>query len=300
MASIKQDLMQRHRELKPLIDIYERYAYRHGYYQVFSDFVDFCVHKYSYPTQQDDYKLPRYITQPDNAPHDFINMLDIVIGESHKRCGIYNKAVQSWYDPFGSFFETVASDFGKSYRGQFFTPEPICDLMADKIGDRVGGRVNEPTCGSGRMVLAMNAINPGKYYVANDIDALCVKMCAVNFCLNGVVGEINCNDGLMPTKENFRFAYRCVPLSILPIAQNGVFKAWAFMSEKIEKMYCLLPLSFEESGYTIDVAKQEADKMPKMNTLFDIEQTLKSIPKPPKSNAKAKPQKGGNNNLSLF
>lgn len=313
MASIKQDLLQHHRELKPLILIYEKLAYSQSYYRVFEDFVDYCISEYSI---QKDYQLPDYIKQPDTEPHDFKKMLDIIIGTCRKKCNAWSggKPVgNGWYDAFGHFFETVASEFGKSYRGQFFTPENICTMMAQMTIQGPTEKVQtvcDSACGSGRLLLAAHAVNPNTCCYGNDIDYLCAKMCAVNFCLNGVVGEITCNDGLWPTDSNFRFGFKCVPLFMTTIAQNPYYQMMHFMSAEIRNQFVLLPLTFEESRYSIHPEKfqpliqQETERRKAaapdglQGILFETEQADKA--QNVKPSQRIKPTKPIDSPLTLF
>lgn len=78
-------------------------------------------------------------------------------------------------------------------RGQFFTPTPICDLMAElTAGDEPGlGRtINDPCCGSGRMLLAMAKIKPFARFVGQDADLRCVKITAINLALHNLYGHV--------------------------------------------------------------------------------------------------------------
>jgi type I restriction enzyme M protein len=54
----------------------------------------------------------------------------------------------------------------------------------------------DPTCGSGRCLLAIHVEAPGNYHVAMDLDLTCVKMTIANFLLHGVVGEVLWMDSL--------------------------------------------------------------------------------------------------------
>jgi len=91
-------------------------------------------------------------------------------------------------DCFGDFFMEYLSH---GLNGQFFTPEPICDMMAKICGDiKDGSNVYDCACGSGRMLLASAKINRYAYFFGADIDRNCCLMCVVNLCLNGLLGEV--------------------------------------------------------------------------------------------------------------
>lgn len=95
-----------------------------------------------------------------------------------------------FYDALGdTFMEYISS--GKN--GQFFTPQPICDMMAmlvhaEDIKDNT--RVSDPSCGSGRMLLAAGKINRHAKFYGADLDLICCKMTVLNMLLNSMCGEV--------------------------------------------------------------------------------------------------------------
>lgn len=97
-------------------------------------------------------------------------------------------------DPFGDFFQEHIS---KGYNSQYFTPEPICDLMVSMTLDAMTEKkVNDPTCGSGRLLLAAARQNRKLYFVGQDISYTCCMMTLVNMCLNSMNGEVQHIDTL--------------------------------------------------------------------------------------------------------
>jgi len=91
-------------------------------------------------------------------------------------------------DVFGDFFMEHISH---GHNGQFFTPEPVCELMArlnEPIG--FGQRVLDCACGSGRILMAAAKINRNALFYGADIDRNCCMMCLINMCLNGMFGEV--------------------------------------------------------------------------------------------------------------
>lgn len=249
MGSLKREITGTNPELRTLIDVFEKAAYRHSYYDTFRDFIDYCIHEYTAPENpliRENYKFPNTYSETETAY--FKTMLNEVQNLCYERCRLWNRR-GGWYDPFGTLFENVSSNFSKQSAGQFFTPPAVCDLMAKMIieeptAHNVGGTVVDPCCGSGRLLLASSEVNPGLYHIANDIDALCCKMTAVNFCLNGVIGEISCNDGLMSTASNFRFAYKVVPLMCL--FNDELLKMIFALNPAYHRQFCILPLEYEK------------------------------------------------------
>ena len=104
------------------------------------------------------------------------------------------------------FYEDAVKSKGKAQVfGQFYTPITICDMMAELTytGDKEVSVVNDSAVGSGRTLLGYANILSRKkspevaYYIANDIDEQSVKMCTINFAINGMIGRVLCADGLM-------------------------------------------------------------------------------------------------------
>lgn len=144
---------------------------------------------------------------------------------------------KGWYDTFGDFFMAYVGHTSRQYRGQFFTPQHICDLMARitiaDTGERptalcagFGRRevVADCACGSARLLLAAHAVNieQGKrpsYFVGEDIDRMCCKMAAINLCVHGCFGEVVCHDSLTePDKVNVGYIINegLYPIPALP------------------------------------------------------------------------------------
>ena len=74
---------------------------------------------------------------------------------------------KKWYDALGELYMSFSSTSGRSAQGQFFTPPPVCDLMVActaNNGNQQGSRVSDPTCGSGRLLLAYHVRNLGLQY----------------------------------------------------------------------------------------------------------------------------------------
>lgn len=92
-------------------------------------------------------------------------------------------------DILGDIFEGGIT-FGEN--GQFFTPEHICDVMAQLSMDASvsGKRIYDPACGSGRTLLAAADIAPNNEFYGQDIDIRCVRMTAINLALRNLHGYV--------------------------------------------------------------------------------------------------------------
>ena len=109
-----------------------------------------------------------------------------------------------WFDAFGDLFMAISSKIGRQVNGQFFTPPDICDLMVlctDSGETATGKRICDPTCGSGRLLLAYHVRHLGNYLVAEDVNRTCCLMTVCNMLVHGCIGEVIHHDSLFP--ENF-------------------------------------------------------------------------------------------------
>ena len=118
------------------------------------------------------------------------------------------------FDLFGQLYEQMFLLKSKaSAKGQFFTPDSLCRLMADitdadveeKESDIGLVMVNDPACGSARTLLAHFMAKTSKdhalagryYYEAADIDLPTCKMAACNMMIHGMQGKVVCQDQLI-------------------------------------------------------------------------------------------------------
>jgi len=172
-----------------------------------SDFLDYAISAFD---------AEKYLT------HDSIQS---ILSEAKQQSEPYFRLLLLWLtdverhmnrgkpcDFFGSIYEQMFQSKSKASRmGQFFTPPDVSDLMASIVahhdGENTPQRINDPCCGSGRLLLAhyMQNATPQHhgqavgYYVAQDIDPVSCKMCALNFMAHGIIGEVHCQDTLRLT-----------------------------------------------------------------------------------------------------
>lgn len=122
----------------------------------------------------------------------------------------YGDCAENYHDPMGDMFMDKISH---GQHGQFFTPEDLCELSANIVlgNDFYDGMtINDPTSGSGRMLLkalqiAREVHGKEPLLYANDLSMTCAKMCLLNFLVNSVDGEVTCGDALKLDWENFTF-----------------------------------------------------------------------------------------------
>jgi len=166
-------------DIKQLLKEFERYAYGQSLYSAFTDLLDwtllpFRMHNNVEAQQQalETYRTHQKATQ-------LVTLLTL-IGDGS----------ENFSDPLGELYQQAISS---GHNGQFWTPEHMCDMMAAiTIGDTLEDNqtVCDPTCGSGRMLLAAAKISRKALFYGADLDITCCKMTLVNMLLNSLEGEI--------------------------------------------------------------------------------------------------------------
>lgn len=178
-------------QIKPLLSAFERFAYGQSLHSAFTNMLDWMLlpfKKYNNAEEQQQ-ALEIYRNHP--KVQQLVPLITI-IGELS----------ENFADPIGELFMQAISN---GHNGQFFTPEPICDVFAKmQLADSStpGQTVYDCACGSGRMLLAAAKVNRNLLLYGGDIDAICCKMALVNMLLNSLQGEIAHMDSL--TNEFYR------------------------------------------------------------------------------------------------
>lgn len=165
-----------------------------GFTDLFSDFLDTV--------------LAMVCNNPTEQQRKLLN--DTMTDEARKAAFLealeaYGEAAEGYHDPLGEMFMLRISH---GDHGQFFTPEHVCEFMA-AIMEPKGETLNDPTCGSGRLMLqglkvARQSGNEPIIY-ANDLSYTCARMCLMNLLFNSARGEVSCGDSLLMDLTNYRF-----------------------------------------------------------------------------------------------
>lgn len=106
---------------------------------------------------------------------------------------------KGWFDFWGVLYECIVSRSKASNMGQFFTPDAVCEVLNGLMmgNETVEGKtMSDPACGSGRILLSAWHNHPKNYFCGEDKDLICARMCATNFALHGVKGEVINHDSL--------------------------------------------------------------------------------------------------------
>ena len=169
-------------DIKNFTAVFERIAHNKAEETVFSDFLDMVICSLSAGKYEEEYLsiVKKYKKEEVNLFCELMAEMLIIMDDN----GAGLK------DCLGEFFQNHIS---RNKNGQFFTPEVVCDFMAQIAMDSdstVGKTIMDGCCGSGRMLLSAAKVSRNNYFFAADIDNRCVKMTAINLCMNGLQGEV--------------------------------------------------------------------------------------------------------------
>lgn len=143
-------------------------------------------------------------------------------------------------DFLGEMFMSL--ELGSHWKGQFFTPYSICQLMAamaienrkSEIQERGWVSINDPCCGAGALLIAARnemvkqGIGPRQaLYVAQDIDRTAALMCYLQLSLLGCAGYVVVGDTLTQPSVSATGS----PLLIAPQQGQEVWLMPAFYDE---------------------------------------------------------------------
>lgn len=174
-------------QLKSFSQYILQIGYKYGLQSVFDDFLEMVICSLSLGAKEDRYhEIVRNCEKPD--AYLMAEAFGALVMEMD------NKG-EGLKDGFGDFYMEYLSH---GHNGQFFTPEPICDMMARILNPAgFGERVADCCCGSGRMLMAAAKVSRNSLFFGADIDRTCAMMCVINLCLNGLLGEVCWMDTLM-------------------------------------------------------------------------------------------------------
>lgn len=184
-----------------------KFSNRYYDYDIFSDFIDYVICCLLW--DGDPETVDRLKRKYDDDYQKFLNLY-----VSFLQCMTKNLPDDGsfdWYDVLGEIYETISSGSKASALGQFFTPKPVCDLMAsitspiENENPKGKFKVNDCACGSSRTLLAFNKVNPGNELYGEDFDPICTKMAAINLAIHGCKGQACNMNSLMPEEWYFGF-----------------------------------------------------------------------------------------------
>jgi len=167
-------------DINPFTKTFDKICYGSDESKVFDDYLDICICCLSGQRYEEQYLtiIKRYSKEK----------VDLLVNLFSQMILIMDNKGTGLTDCLGEFFQQKIT---RGQHGQFFTPPHICDFMAQIVTDKetVRQTIMDPACGSGRMLLSAAKVSRNNYFFGADLDNRCSKMCAINLCLNGLLGE---------------------------------------------------------------------------------------------------------------
>ncbi|WP_346318212.1 N-6 DNA methylase [Chitinophaga sp. YIM B06452] len=182
---------------KAFINVFELLSRKQSYAETFTHFLDFSLFMLSARTQEY-YEQFSYLEKIYTEEVEAKAMAELYINW----ITIADDGGHGFRDAFGDLFMELISH-GKN--GQFFTPQPVCDMLARlNHGDdlKPGMPVCDPACGSGRTLLSMAKLERRLKFYGADTDITCCKMTVLNMLVNSLEGEIAWMDSI--SLEHYR------------------------------------------------------------------------------------------------
>ncbi|WP_164849837.1 N-6 DNA methylase [Mucilaginibacter limnophilus] len=165
-------------DIRQLLKEFERFAYGESLHTAFTDLLDWIL----LPFKRYEDKLEQQAALDTYRGHKKVNELARLVT-------LIGELSEGFRDPLGELYMQAISN---GHNGQYFTPEPICDMMAAiSVGNPTDGQtVADCACGSGRMLLSAAKINRHLKLYGADLDLTCCKMALINLLLNSLQGEV--------------------------------------------------------------------------------------------------------------
>jgi type I restriction enzyme M protein len=259
-------------ELRSFWKVFEPLTRRFDYGQVFDDYLSMLMNWFTVPGEKG-CGTECFTKYTDKERLMFSDLLKETILTYQKQI-----STKEWYDFFGNFYMELASRGKQSRLGQFFTPDPIVDMMVQIQGcskemTGKGLRINDPACGSGRFLISFHAHAPGNYVFGEDLDLICCKMSCINLLLHGCEGEIvhhnslDPNDYIQGWRINVMLRKTGLPsIQDLPKEKSIIYQMWQNrLKEKEEEKEAVV----EVAAQNVEIKKQPKPKQaPGQLTLF--------------------------------
>lgn len=188
-------------EVVPVVEPLEKLSKR-GYsrYEVFTDWLDLML----YALQRRDDPYLEIVHGYNNDQNRGSRDIDLFHEAFHQ---LQQRMAEAEADLLGIVYEELG--MSSDAFGQYFTPQNICEMMADmQLPDCLDKReepyrIADPACGSGRLLIeAAKRIDQPAVFHGQDKDPVCVKMTALNLCFFNVDGVAILGDSLtMETRK---------------------------------------------------------------------------------------------------
>jgi type I restriction-modification system DNA methylase subunit len=188
-----------------LMKLFDRFRYKYSAWQVFDDFVYLCAASLAQPVCWIQAREDEYLRRIKAYPKDLQELFPTMLAEL-----VLAFEEEGFVDILGDIY--MSQNFGDSRKGQYFTPAPVCDFMAqihaasaaEGIKEKGFISVNDPAVGSGALLITFakacfeQGINYQRnvLFVGQDVDSVVARMAFVQLSLFGCAGYIAIGDSL--------------------------------------------------------------------------------------------------------
>jgi len=95
---------------------------------------------------------------------------------------------QDMHDHLGDMYVENQSSLGKSFKGQFLTPDNVCDFICRITIDQIDKQVNilDPAVGTGRFLIHAHRYTPNANLFGVDIDLRALRIAFTNCAIHGI------------------------------------------------------------------------------------------------------------------
>lgn len=107
---------------------------------------------------------------------------------------LMNQTAKYEQEMLGDCYMEIAGNYSVQGMGQYFTPQPMCDMMAQMTipgTEEESPTVADPACGSGRLLHSAAKLLPTTaHFTGIDLDSICAHMATLNLCFFNMDGVI--------------------------------------------------------------------------------------------------------------
>lgn len=159
------------------------------FFRKFDDWLDLMLSAFGKDEERYMATIGRYGPREPGKPHPadhFAHALGAIYLAMHQ-----DNADGVIRDHLGEIYE--AEGAAEREMAQYFTPMPLCELMARMTIDENApedAHIADPACGSGRLLVACIKLRPCGQYFGVDKDPTCAKMAALNMLWRNVDSRI--------------------------------------------------------------------------------------------------------------
>lgn len=167
-----------------LVKGFQHFKYQYDFAIVFNDFLDFVLLLMRWDKENRDFTYweDKYGKDYDRKVWMQLYRDLVAISENNG---------QGFYDGLGDVYMELS---GEKKLGINFSPPDMCSLVValGSIGKKPKPKetFGDPTCGSGRILLAAAKVEREMIFYGSDISPTCCKMAVINMLFNTMIGEI--------------------------------------------------------------------------------------------------------------